>query len=205
MSAEGTSYSESLSGTTMTLTGPLVGNTGAIQSNSRRWYVALSDLGITLTSPSTRWASMQMQLDSYTDHSEARSGTVDLGSYMGVGSTTALIGVGFYRPASGSGIGVDEFATSASAFTSLGTSITTVGILARHAWPTNSGHLYVEFLDSAGAATGGGAGASGTGISGSNPTHLVIYLRSTASASGAVYSNPRFLWTWGSATGGSGL
>lgn len=191
MTAEGTSYSEGLSGTTLTLTGPLVGNTGAIQSNSRRWYVALSSLGITLSTTNRRWANLYGLCSSITDNGEVRAGTADLGCYLGVGSTTALCGASVYRPSSGTAYGVDHFQTSATAFTNIGTNASMRGFLARHAWPSDSESLTTNMLSATGASLASTT-SSGIPISASTPTHFVVYLRSGASASGAVFSNPIF-------------
>lgn len=42
--------------------------------------------------------------------------------------------------------------------------------------------------------------SSGTALSASAPTHFVVFIRSTASASGAVFGNPRFLAIFGQQT-----
>lgn len=196
MTAEGTSYSESISGTNITLTGPLVGNTGAIQSNSRRYYVALSDLGITLSTTNTRWATLHGMCASLSDNSEARAGTVDLGCFLGVGSTTALCGVSVYRPSTGSTYGVNHWQASATTFTSVFTSAAVRGFHSRHGWPNDAGVLQTAALDSAGVYLGSQT-ASGAALSASEPTHFVVYIRSTASASGAVFGNPRFMAIFG--------
>ena len=196
MTAEGTTYSETIAGTDITLTGPLTGDTGAIQSNSRRYYVALSALGITLSTTNRRWATMHAIMGSLTDNSEARSGSVDLGCYLGVGSTTALCGVSVYRPSTGTTYGVEHFQTSATAFTNVGTSTAVRGFTSRYAWPSDAGVLQTASLDNVGAYLAS-ATSSGAVLSGSTPTHFVVFIRSTAGASGAVFGNPRFLVLFG--------
>lgn len=196
MSAEGTDYSESWAGTDITLTGPLVGNTGAIQSNSRRYVVALSDLGIVLTAANRRWAQVHVQADSITDNSEARAGTVDLGCYLGVGSTTAQLGISLYRPSTGTSYGIDLFQASATSFTVVDSATTLRGGLSWYSWPTNTGTVASRSVNSSGEYLGG-ANSAGTAINASPPTHFVVFIRSAASASGAAFSNPRFLAYFG--------
>lgn len=197
MTAEGTSYSESLSGTSITVTGPAVGNTGAIQSNSRRWAVALSALGITLTNTNRRYTYWQGQFASMTDNGEARVGTIELGWYLGTGSTTAASATCFYRPSTGTGTyGVGWWAGADTALATIGTGSSVKGAVSRHAWPTSTSRVDTNSLTASGTylnALGGSAAA----ISGSAPTTLVAYLRSTAGASGAVWNNPRMLLMFG--------
>lgn len=147
----------------------------------------------------TRWATLAGMCGSLTDNGEARSGTVDLGCYLGVGSTTALCGVSVYRPSTGTTYGVEHFQTSATGFTNIGTSTAVRGFTSRHQWPSTSGVLQTASLDSTGTYLASTT-SSGTALSASAPTHFVVFIRSTASASGAVFGNPRFLAIFGQQT-----
>lgn len=207
MTQEGTSYSPILSGNSISFTaaGIGTGNTGAIQSNSMRWAVALSSLGITITSSSTRWVRCQCMADSITDNGEVRAGTLDLISWLGVGSTTALVGVSTYRPISGVNYGGGYFQTSATTINSMATNANTRGAFLSHSFPSHSGTVHYGVLGSTGNYLGGSGSASGTVISGSNPTYLVVAARGPSGASGGSWSNPRFCWLFGPDVGSGAL
>jgi len=211
MTAEGTDYDsgdgdEALSGDTLTLTGPLVGDSGAVQSNSRRWTVALSSLGWTMTASTTRWAYFQMLCDSITDNGEARSQTLNLGSFLGAGgTTTALVGYAIQRPATGTQYIASYFNGSATGSTAGNGSTDAVGLWASHAFGNgNSERIQASTLNTSGEDTAA-TSASGAAIAAGVPTHLVVYLRSGAAGSGGVFDNCRMSWHFGPIYGGGGL
>lgn len=192
------------SGDTITCTGPVAGDTGSVQANSDYWSVALSALPISsLSGAGTRYAQLTGLCDTLTDHSEGRSGTVELLSWLGVGPTTALVGGGLLRLATGSNWGASYFQTSATS-TSNANNVNTRGIRLSHGWPSDSQIVQVSALGSTGAYITG-ASSSGLALSASDPTHLVVALRASPSASGAVFGGCEFLWTFSTDIGGGGL
>lgn len=201
LTAEDDSYGESISGDVITIAGSglTTGDTGAIQSNSRRYVLTLSDVGITLSGTEPKTAMIKLLCDSLTDNSEARAGTVAALAWLGVGSTTALNITGIQRPATGSATYQNVMARTSA--TSLSTGASTnlnFGGFATHEFPNNDNGLYWGGTSSDGGTRGTNA-SSGVSISSSNPTHLVFAFRASAGASGIVLNDPRVLCVFGSA------
>lgn len=198
--AEDDSYGEIISGDTITVdtAGLATGDSGAIQSNSRRYYVAMSALGFGLTGSSARQVTIQIYCDDLIDI-DARVGTLTLVTWLGVGSTTAINGVGLQRPATGTDSWTPIILrTSASSF-GLGTaSSLNFGAFIHHQFPTDDGYIQFGGIDSA-AGWRAATIASGGTISSSMPTHIVWALRATPGASGASYVDCRALYVFGAA------
>lgn len=198
MTAEGTDYGEVISDGTITVPGPVPGDTGSVQANSCRFAVALADLGIVLSGTNPRQANIRILCDSITDNAEApRSGTVALCAWLGVGSTTAIDITGIQRPSSGTGTYQEVRArTSATSLTGGTASALNFGSSLAHEFPSNDGTLFFGALTQTGGLRATGA-QSGGAISSSNPTHLVLALRASASATGAAFVRPRVTITFG--------
>lgn len=118
MVAEGSSYSETISGdvlTIPTLTG--AGEAGAIESSGRRYAISLASLGIPW-SGARRWCSVQVNCDGLSDDGAARAGTSYIAAWVGSGSSTdAVAGAALGRLSTGPNYGAYHFVTSSSSFT----------------------------------------------------------------------------------------
>lgn len=199
LTAEDDTYGESWSGDVLTVptAGLVTGDTGAVQANSRRYVVALSSLGITLTDSSPRPTGIHLLCDDTADL-DARAGTLALVTWLGAGaSTTAIDIIGVQRPSTGSDTWVEVRArSSATSFTTGAASSATFGAYHMHQVPSDDGAVAWGALGATGAyrsltATSGGA------ISATLPTHIVWALRASAGASGATWTDCRALYTFG--------
>lgn len=200
LTAEDDTYGEVISTDTITVAsaGLTTGDTGAIQSNSRRYKVALSSLGIMLTGSASKQASIRLLCDSITDL-DARAGTLALVTWLGVSSTTALDITGIQRPATGTATYQEvHAATSATSLTTGTASSANFGSMLNHSYPSDSGTLFFGGLDVNGLPRATGA-ASGGAISASNPDTIVWALRASAGASGATFTDCRALYVFGGA------
>lgn len=198
LTAEDDTYGEVISGDTITVAtaGLVTGDTGAIQSNSRRYKVTLSALGISLSDSSPRPVSLSLFCDDAADI-DVRAGTLALLTWLGVGSTTALDGVGLQRPSTGSDTWTPvTFRGSTSTFTTSTASALNFGAFAHHQVPSDDGAVLWGGLSSTGAFRGTGS-LSGGAISASLPDTIVWALRATAGASGATYTDCRALYVFG--------
>lgn len=200
LTAEDDTYGEVIDGDTITVAsaGLATGDSGRIDQNSRRYKVALSALGITLTGSSTKQASIKLLCDSITDI-DARAGTLALVTWFGVTSTTALDITGIQRPATGTATYQEvHAATSATSFTAGTASALNFGATLIHHFPSDSGTLWFGGLDVNGLPRATGAGSGGA-ISASNPDTIVWALRASAGASGATFADCRAIYTFGGA------
>lgn len=198
--AEDDTYGETMDGDTITVNtaGLVTGDTGAIQSNSRRYYVAMSALGFALTGSSLKQVTIQLYCDDLNDI-DARTGTLTLVTWLGVGSTTAINGIGLQRPATGTGSWTPVILRTSSTSFGLSTaSSLNYGAFMHHQFPTDDGNVLFGGINNA-ATWRAATTASGGSISSSMPTHIVWALRATAGASGASYVDCRALYTFGSA------
>lgn len=200
LTAEDDTYGEVISGDTITVAtaGLATGDTGAIQSNSRRYKVTLSDIGITLADTSPKNVSIKMLFDSITDI-DARAGTLALVTWLGVSSTTALDIIGIQRPSTGTATYQEvHAATSATSFTAGTASALNFGAMLSHHFPGDSGTLFFGGLDVNGLPRATGAGSGGT-INAANPNTIVVALRAAAGASGAEFAGMRIIYQFGAA------
>lgn len=193
LTAEDDTYGEVISGDTITIAGAglVTGDTGAVQSNSRRYKVALADLGIVLSSSNPKTAVIKLLCDSITDNSEARAGTIAACAWLGVGSTSALIIGGVQRPPSGSGTYQAVYAkTSATSLTGGTTSAGIVGGVVVHEFPNSDNGVYYGALDADGGIRSTGTLSTGA-LGSSQPDTLVLAFRASAGASGVVFNDLR--------------
>lgn len=180
MTAEGTNYNESLSGETISIPAYAgTGETGAFESNGRRYKVALSDLGITSTNIK-RWCHIQANADSFSDVSEARAGTQAVTTWLGSGSATdAVCGVAFQRPSTGTAYTCGHWDTSDTALINVLSSTAMRGILTRFlTYAGDYGQLHSIALDADGDYLAGSS-SSGTATTNAAPTHICCGLYRT--------------------------
>ncbi len=189
----GTSHSAVVSGGVLQI--PAGSQTsGAWQTGAQRWSWSLVDLDLE-AALSVRWAMLQVQADSFSDNSEARSGESGWGLYLGTAETTAVFGVGVGRPSSGSGtFAASYWATSATAF-NLGTAsagrVGGVGFARVH--DSSTGCLLSAGLSTSGSLSGNAA--SGSALSAAPLTHLVLWAgrRGTGTPSAFYSTDPQGL------------